>query len=183
MTAKRIWRKALLGAAVAGLGLLAVLPATARNWRQNPANLAQDYALIVDHRPNGHAVLVMWFAPPILTTGNVQLLDKYIILGMVDATHVAGGTMNFADMEAPVVRDGEGHTLRLVGKDMPADIAAGTAAMQSMFATTFGQLGHGLRLFVFEPGTVHACSAGKVSVAYSGETYTYDTPFPGCPST
>lgn len=33
---------------------------------------------------------------------------------------------------------------------------------------------------IYEAGSVNACRSGKLPVAYEGETYSYDTPLPGC---
>ncbi|HYS45393.1 MAG TPA: hypothetical protein VEM35_03095, partial [Rhizomicrobium sp.] len=33
---------------------------------------------------------------------------------------------------------------------------------------------------VWEAGAVNACQKGKLVVTYDGETYSFDTPMPGC---
>jgi len=53
--------------------------------------------------------------------------------------------------------------------------------LQAVLPKAFGPMGQGFRWFVFAGGAVHACEAG-LSVAYDGETYTYETPIPGCPT-
>jgi hypothetical protein len=41
-------------------------------------------------------------------------------------------------------------------------------------------MGKGMRMFVFEGGAIDACKKGQLSVPLASETYTWDTPFPGC---
>jgi len=53
--------------------------------------------------------------------------------------------------------------------------------VQAILQKSIGPMGQGFRWFVFEGGAVHACETGGLSVAYDGETYTYETPIPGCP--
>jgi hypothetical protein len=53
--------------------------------------------------------------------------------------------------------------------------------VEASFRQSSGRLGDGTRFFIFDAGTVRACEKGKISVPYEGETYTWETPFPGCP--
>jgi hypothetical protein len=38
-----------------------------------------------------------------------------------------------------------------------------------------------MRFFTYDGSTIHSCMPGKLTVPFGGETYTYDTPIPGCP--
>ena len=37
-----------------------------------------------------------------------------------------------------------------------------------------------MRWSIYETGTVSACQPGKLVVIYDGESYSFDTPMPGC---
>jgi len=37
-----------------------------------------------------------------------------------------------------------------------------------------------MKMFVFESGAIDSCKKGQLAVPLAGETYTWDTPFPGC---
>ena len=51
-----------------------------------------------------------------------------------------------------------------------------------MFRQSLGAVGAGFRWFVFDGASVKSCTPGSgFSVQLANETYTYDTPIPGCP--
>jgi hypothetical protein len=37
-----------------------------------------------------------------------------------------------------------------------------------------------MEFFTFDAGRAHACAKGAISIPLAGETYTWETPFPGC---
>lgn len=78
--------------------------------------------------------------------------------------------------------------LTLVARDKlaPADLVTLTA-LEGQFSQAFGLMGSffssmraSLKLFVFDAEQVNACEKGALSIPFSGETYTWETPFPGC---
>ena len=74
--------------------------------------------------------------------------------------------------------------LAMVGQSGSTDPAAVTQAintLQALARQSLGPLGTGVRWFAFEGSMIHSCTPGKLSVPFAGETYTYDTPIPGCP--
>jgi hypothetical protein len=163
-------------------------PAQSRSWLRNAVGLAQDYALIADNRGAGESVLMLWVAPPMLAKGPAnqaaqELLDKYVVLGVVHQHTVSDGTISFDSIPALAVKDSAGNALKLLdGKAMPPAVVGVMASIQATFTHSLGALGQGVHWFVFNGDTVHACSKGRLSIPYDGEVYTYDTPIPGCNS-
>jgi len=177
----------------AGLVVLSVLacilsvssPAGARPWKTTPQGVAQDYAQILDMRGQGEIVLVVWMSPPMLGAPPQaqQLMDKYVVIGVVHGRMGPGGSMLFDVIDTLKAKDGNGTTLKLLeGDKLPDDISQFVLAMGGTMKQAIGAMGQGMRFFVFENGGVHACTKGKLAIPYAGEVYTYETPIPGCPA-
>jgi len=160
-------------------------PAQSRPWKPKPSALELDYAQILDQRGTHDSIVIWWLVPPFMERASVEaqeLLDEYVVIGIVHAHTLVGGTVSFDPIEGVEASDGAGTPLvRLTGDEIPP-LAQGTlATLQAVLPKAFGPIGQGFRWFVFAGGAVHACEAG-LSVAYDGETYTYETPIPGCPT-
>ena len=176
-----------LAALAVALGLAAgATPAQARPWKPTASALALDYAQILDRRSAHDLVMLMWLAPPSLEHASVEgheLLDKYVVLGLVHGHLLVGGSMSFDPIDHVEASDGEGKRLELLTGDAIPPLGQGAlAALQAMLKKAMGPMGQGIQWFVFEGGAVRACDTGGLSVAYDGETYTYQTPIPGCPA-
>ena len=161
-------------------------PAQSRPWKPKPNALALDYAQILDQRGTRDSIVIWWLVPPMMERASVEaqeLLDKYVVLGIVHAHMLVGGIMSFDPVEAIEASDSAGTPLpRLTGDEIPP-LAQGTlATLQAILQKAIGPMGQGFRWFVFEGGAVHACETGGLALAYDGETYTYETPIPGCPA-
>jgi hypothetical protein len=90
--------------------------------------------------------------------------------------------MSFEDIDTLEARDGGGNPLALVPRNQLPPAAIGLlAAFEAAFRQSFGRLGDGMKFFTFDAGAVPACEKGGISIPYAGETYTWETPFPGCP--
>jgi hypothetical protein len=173
---------------VAVLSCAGCLPASSRNWKSTPEKLASDYSIINDVRTDGDIVMLMWFAPPVVRADapNAErfrsLLDKYIFLGVVHG-HLdkTTGTSTFENIDTLEAKDEGGKTLALVERSNmnPASVGA-VAVLERVFQQMLGAAGRGMKMFVFDADDVHACKKGKLSVPFAGETYTWETPFPGC---
>jgi hypothetical protein len=37
-----------------------------------------------------------------------------------------------------------------------------------------------LRFYAFRAGAMHECDAGRLTIGFARENYTFDTPLPGC---
>lgn len=177
---------ALLAAIVFGVGCL---PASARIWKPTPAKLATDYAVINDFRPPGDLILLMWFAPPVVrqdAANSAQiraLMDKYIFLAVVHGHfEKTTGAVSFENIDTLEAKDAAGKLLTAVDRSsMPPTTVGTVAVIERLFQQAFGAMGRGMKMFVFDSGDVHACQKGELSVPFAGDTYTWETPIPGCP--
>jgi hypothetical protein len=186
MTFRRLFGTALITAA---LSAVAVSTASARNWKATPDAIARDYATINDARPGGELVLLMWFVPAMVrpdVSGAANLaamLQKYIVV-MVVHGHLdkASGTFSFEDIDTLEARDRAGRPLNLLARsDMPPAPTAMLTAVEAMFRQSLGAMGKGAKMFVFDAADVDSCKTGGMSIPFAGDTYTWDTPIPGCP--
>ena len=90
------------------------------------------------------------------------------------------GLTTWDDIEGVQISDSKGQSLKEVAHDaMPPTLVGFIAQMDAAMNQSTQGKGKA-KWLVFEGGGVDACGAGKLSVAYEGETYTYETPMPGC---
>lgn len=177
-------------AVIAGM-MLAMSVSTAtwsRQWKTTPDALARDYGTINDTRENGEIVMLMWFVPKVVQPGAVNagmvvsMLEKYVVLmvlhGRIDKQT---GSMSFEEIENLEPRDQNGKPLAAVERGvLPPTNVAMLAMLETAFRQSLGPAGKGMKLFVFEGNGVSSCGNGRLSVPLANETYTWDTPFPGC---
>jgi hypothetical protein len=52
--------------------------------------------------------------------------------------------------------------------------------MEAVFRQSLGAMGSGMKTFLFNGEGIDSCKKGQLAVQFAGETYTWDTPFPGC---
>jgi hypothetical protein len=155
-----------------------------RPWKPTPTQMASDYAQINDNRSNTEIVLLRWWAAPTAQSGTTfaEILEKYVLISVAHG-HVnqPQGSMSFDSMDTLEARDSEGKPLVLIPKkDQPPNLIGVLSGMEATFRQSLGRFGDGVQFFVFDAGTVRACQKGQLSVLYANETYTWDTPFPGC---
>ena len=186
MSGTSSWLRALAALAVT-LGLAVVATAAqSRPWKPTASALAMDYAQIIDRRSAHDLVILMWLPSPSLEHASVEtqeLLDKYVVLGLVHGHMLVGGSMSFDPIDHVEASDGDGKRLELLTGDAIPPLGQGAlAGLQAMLKKALGPMGQGIQWFVFEGGAVRACETGGLSIAYDGETYTYETPIPGCPA-
>jgi hypothetical protein len=170
----------------AGLALvLAAAPAAARSWSTDPAAQAEDYSIITDSRPNHEIAILMWISAPMARNAPptaLATLDQYVLLGAVHGQLNPGGTMDFDPQPTLTPTDDSGKALKvLTGDNVPPLVQGAVTAFGGAMRQSMGAMGQGMHFFVFEAGDVHACSKGRMTVAFAGTNYTYDTPIPGCP--
>jgi hypothetical protein len=107
-----------------------------------------------------------------------QLFDKYLVVGVAHAHTSAAGVTSFDTLS---VKDRHGKSLsHLTGDELSPTFTGALAAMEAALSRTLGQLGHGIRWFVFDSGAVHSCGEGGMSIPVFGEVYPYKTPIAGC---
>jgi hypothetical protein len=158
-----------------------------RQWRNTPS--ASDYLSINDNRGNGEIVMVLWLASPLIPVASGKqaardLLDKYVVLGIVHAHVSKEATFTFDRVGVPQVTGNKNEKLQLLDMEsMSPAIVGGLTAVKVAFGRSLGEFGKGVQWFVFANGSVNTCSNGGISVQVENEKYTYVTPGPGCPTT
>ena len=177
-----------VAAAVIMLFALGVCPALSRQWKATPEALIRDYATITDQRPGGELVLAMWFVPQTMPANSPgadvvrAMLQRYVVLAVVHGRlQSATGIVSFEPVDAVQAMNKSGKQLAPVQRDsLPPTNVGMLSALESMFRQTLGPMGNGMKVFVFDAGDVGSCYPGQLSVKLVDETYTWDTPFPGC---
>jgi len=161
--------------------------ASARFWKASPSQIASDYAVINHNRGNGDFVTIIWFASPMATSGSqiATVFEKCVVVGAVHShTNFNQPATGIAldDIKTLEVRDESGNLLSPVSENELSVASLGAlAAYEAGYRRGFGPRGNGIKFFLFDTGTVRACEKGGISIPFDGETYTWETPFPGCP--
>jgi hypothetical protein len=159
-------------------------PAYSRQWKPTPVQMASDYAGIQHGKGKGDFVNIRWWAAPTVQPGSplAQLLEKFVVISVAHF-HIQQptGTFTFDDISTLAARDSNNMPLTLISSSAlpPAAIGAVTS-FKATLRQSLGKLGDNTKFFVFDAGKVHACEKSGISVPYDGETYTWETPFPGC---
>jgi len=159
-----------------------------RPWPRNAPNPG-DYLIINDNRGNGDIVLVFWLASPLIPVSAGQqaardMLDKYVVIGVVHAHASKEATMRFDHAAPPEVTGAKNERLQLLDMDGMSPAIVGTlATVKVAFSQALGEFGKGIQWFVFANGSVNPCENGGMAVQFEKEKYTYVTPVPGCPTT
>jgi hypothetical protein len=182
--------KGLGRAAAAAMMLLALGASSAlsRQWKATPEALVRDYATINDQRPGGELVLAMWFVPQMVPANSAgadiakAMLQKYVVIMVVHGRlQSATGTISFENVDALPARNQSGKPLTPVARDsLPPTNVGMLSALESLLRQNLGTMGNGMKLFVFDADDIDSCKRGQLSVLFVNETYTWDTPFPGC---
>lgn len=162
--------------------------ANARQWEPAPQMAALDYSQISHIKPNGQVVLLWWIVPEIFMANPnnqalLNVLSHYVILGVVQGRPGANGGLAFDPVPALQIADQASHSYSPLPDNMlPADVSQALATVENLARQTpVAPLAQGMHWFVYQADTIHSCAPGRMSIALAGETYTYDTPIPGCP--
>jgi hypothetical protein len=165
-----------------GLALLVLAaPAGARLWKPTPQQVAVDYTVINHNKGAEGRVIISWMASTLMTAPTMkQLVDKYVVLSIVHTRQGIGGTTDWDDVQGVQVTDGKGQALKeLTGDAIPPSLVGVTAGIDAgMRQSTQGK--GKAHWAIYESGPVNACQPGQLVVSYDGESYTFDTPMPGC---
>jgi len=175
----------------AGLSSLTVLtlltPALARQWNPDSRGAAVDYTQILHTKGPGQVVFVWWVVPETFAgapnaQGLQDALSRYVVIGVADGRATGPGVpMNFTQIPDLKITDTMGRQLSpLAANATPPEMTQAIATLQGLARQNLGPVGQGMRWFVYDGSMIHSCQPGKLSVPYGGETYTYDTPIPGC---
>jgi len=180
------WRKILfIGVTLSCIGISSSV--SSRLWKATPSQIAGDYASIFHNRGSGDFVTIAWLAPPTTTASSqvVAMLEKYVLIAVVHSrtnlNQPAAG-IAFDDIKTLEARDESGNLLTPVSEnELPVASLGLLAGYEAGYRRGFGPRGNGMKFFLFDAGTIRACDKGRISVPFDGETYTWETPFPGCP--
>ena len=170
------------------LASVASMPALCRSWKPTPSALARDYVTINDARPDSEIILLMWFVPELVppeapNAATVKaLLDKYLIMMVVHAKlDKVTAKFSFEDVNTLQAEDRSGKPLTLItGDELPPTARGAVTIMEALFRQSLGAFGQGMKVFVFDAAGVTSCKPGGLAVPFAGETYTWQTPIPGC---
>jgi len=118
------------------LSCFASCPAFCRSWKPAPDAMARDYATITDARGKGEMVLLMWFAPQMVSPSApgapalTAMLEKYIVLVATHA-HVNPTTaaMTFVPVDQLEAHDGAGSALAPVPRETLPPATTGVLAL------------------------------------------------------
>ena len=160
--------------------------ASARQWNPDSRGAAVDYTQILHAKGNGQVVFVWWVVPETFAGApngqSIQdVLSRYVVVGIADGRGGPGAPLSFTPIQDLKIADSAGRQLSpLAANATPPDVSQTITTLQGLARQNVGPIGQGMRWFVYEGSTVHSCQPGKMSVPYGGETYTFDTPIPGC---
>jgi hypothetical protein len=163
-------------------------PASSRQWKATPEALARDYGQIVDSRGVGEIIVLSWMVPqgiPMQNPGAPVMRDMLQHYVLVLAVHSqfdkTTGAVSFKDGEEISLKDQAGKPLTPVAREtLPPTNIAMITAMEAVFKQSLGQMGAGMKAYLFNAAGADACKKGQLAAQFAGETYTWDTPFPGC---
>jgi hypothetical protein len=180
---------AFMSFAATMLGLLANLywasPAAARQWNPDTRGASLDYTQIVHAKANGEIILVWWAVPETFpgdanTKVLKDVLARYVIIGVAHGHNGAGGVSLDPVGDLKITDQSSRELSPFAANVTPAEVTQALTTLQALGRQSLGPLGPGMRWFAFESSMIHSCTAGKISVPFGGEIYTYDTPIPGC---
>lgn len=159
--------------------------------------------MIVDTHKSDEIVMVVWLSAPYVGAaiekmpGMQEALDKYVVIGVVRVRREGNKILlDYGPAAKPSDQD-DNPLVRVRGPKVPENIKKLVAITKMGWAAAARSGPSGgqgdilnyatkfyatkFRFLAFESGNVRACGKGQLRVRYAGETYTYDTPIPGCP--
>ncbi len=165
---------------------LSSIPADARTWSRDRYSLAADYSVVIDMRSPTEQVLVVWLNSAMVPPGPsapaaIDFLDRYVFVAVAHAHVNKDAALSFTSIPTLTATDRNGKALKLLDdSDLPPNAVGVRAMLQSMFARILGPYGAGIRWFAFDSSAVRACGKGGLRIPVDGDTYSFDTPVPGC---
>ncbi|MDE0539150.1 MAG: hypothetical protein OXH94_10545 [Rhodospirillales bacterium] len=178
----RYWTILLASAVI----LLQPPMAEARQWRATPMALAQDYVQIIDQRSPSELVIVFWISPQLLQQAPAnklarRLMAKNMVVGIVHADISPGGSFTFRTPAAPTVDVAlRGPQTNLPDSEIEPAALGVIETLRQMLGQALGPAGKGFRWFTFDGSNINSCADGAFAIKYADESYTFETPIPGC---
>ena len=158
-----------------------VSPSQARLWKPTAIQLAGDYVAIIHNKGAEGRVAVNWVASPAISGAVLQqAMDKYVLISIAHTRVAPGGVTSWDDVQGVQVTDGANQSLKEVTGDAIPPTLVGFIASADALARQATQGRSKVHWGVYEAGNVNACQPGALRVSYDGETYSFDTPIPGC---
>lgn len=166
--------------------LLSLAPGASfsRPWKPTATAMALDYSQVTDNRGGKELVFVWWLNSPSfanLPANAIDLLDKYVVIGAVHAHVSSGAVFTFDDIPPLDAKSGSASLKLLNGDAIPPTVAGLLTTLEASLGQALGPTGKGIHWFVFDAGPLKACETGGLSVPVGDETYSWETPIPGCP--
>jgi hypothetical protein len=162
------------------LMLVLAMPVSARLWKPTPQQQVADY-LSISHNKGDGGVVMVWMASPLVAGAAKPLMDKYVVLSVIRTRRNPDGTNTWDDVQGVQVSDGNGNALKEVPSDQTPPLLVGMIASAEAAMRQTSQGKGKVYWGVYEAGSIGACLRGKLVVNFEGESYSYDTPVPGCP--
>jgi hypothetical protein len=155
-------------------------PATARQWNPDTRGAAAEYTQIIHAKPNGEFVFLWWAVPEAFPNdANTQVLkdvlSRYVFVGIAHGRNNGTG-LSFDNIPDLRIADAMGRQMSPIPANSAPEVTQTLNALQALQSP----MRQGMHWFVFEGSSTHSCTPGKLSVPFAGETYTFDTPIPGC---
>jgi hypothetical protein len=115
------------------------------------------------------------------SAGAFKFLQEHVVILAAHGRLNNALQLSFEDIPQLEAKDQAGHALSPVARnDLPPVNLGMLSAVEGLFRQSFGVMGQGMKLFVFNSKGVGSCKQGQLSVLLADETYTWDTPFPKC---
>ena len=132
-------------------------------------------------------MIVLWLSSALIPDSSPNaanakaLLDKYMLIATLHAQLKTDGTFTPIEGEPVEARSVDGGPLPPLDEaTQPPAIVGALATLQSLFAKMLGPFGQSVHWTVFDGSKTAPCGNGGFRLVFAGETYTYDTPIPGC---
>lgn len=161
------------------LVLALALPASARLWKPTPQQQVADYLSITHNKGDG-SVVIVWMASSLVVGTAKPIMDKYVVLSVARTRRGVDGVTVWDDVQGVQVSDAAGNALKEVSSDQMPPLLVGMIATSEATMRQSSQGRSKIYWGVYEAGSVSACQRGKLVVTFEGESYSYDTPIPGC---
>ena len=132
-------------------------------------------------------MLLWWVVPEIFVpnANNMSMLNvlsHYVILGVAQGRPGPNGAVAFENVPPlPIADQMSSNYLPIQDNALPAEVSQAIANLRALATQSqLGPIAQGMHWFVYQADTIHSCAPGRLSVSLADETYTYDTPIPGC---